>query len=106
MDAQFGSERNATNEEEQDVQCVGRKHEEWRYAECFIDCARDEVDEGKHAEDCNKHNVVDDGGAATDGFMNHVTDYRHYEEGPEELKDRSALSKYAVRQCATARART
>ncbi len=78
-------QRDTTNEEEQGVQAVGDDHEDARNRECFVDCTRDEVEQGQHREDGNKHDIIYDGGIARGGVGDDVADKCQYEERPEEL---------------------
>lgn len=76
MHTQFRCQRNTADKEEKGIQRIGYHHEKGRYAESFVDRARNEIHEREHAEDCDKHAVIDDGWTAADGFMDHVTDKR------------------------------
>src|SRR5690348_16407929 len=50
-----------------------------------VPCGRDQVEEGQHAEDCNKHVVVDQGRIAGKGGGDDVANQGHDEESKEEL---------------------
>ena len=52
----------------------------------LVDGTRDEVYQAEHGEDGAEHGIIDDGGGAAIGFLDHVTGEGHDEEGPEELR--------------------
>lgn len=91
MHVQFGGQCDGTAEEEQGVEEVEDCRKEGVAWGALGPCGEEEVEEGQHAEDCDKHGVVDDGGVAVKGVGDNVAHEGHYEESPKELQPRSSV---------------
>ena len=56
---EVGGKRDTADEEEEGIECIRCKHEEWRNGKGLADCSGNEVEERQHSEDGNKHDIVD-----------------------------------------------
>ena len=85
MYAQLRRERHSAAEPKQSVEDIECEWDDAADTEGVHEGGRDEVEEREHSEDGANHGVVDNGRVARFCVVDHVTDERHNEEGPEEL---------------------
>jgi hypothetical protein len=85
--AQVGGGRDTSDEGEESAESVENQREDGVDGHRLFDRHKSEVEERQHAEYSREHVVVDNGRATADG--EHITDERHTEEDPEELRSES-----------------
>ena len=88
MHSHVGGQSDATDEEEKGVESVKGEHGQWD-GHAFDDGRSNEVEQGQHGEDGDKHDVVDDGVVAGESLGDHVARQGQDEEGQEELATES-----------------
>lgn len=85
VDVKVGRHGDSTAEVENGVQGVKADNKERVNHERLLDACRDEVEQRQHAEDSDKHVVIDNRRVAGVCCCDHVTDERHDEKSPDEL---------------------
>ena len=85
MHTKIRSKRDPTNQEEQHVEPISDHHKHRRNGKVLFDRCHDEIEQGEHAKDRHKDNIVHDRGIAARGRCDHVAGEGHDEKGPEEL---------------------
>lgn len=99
VNTKVGGHGDSTAEVEDGVQDIKANNEERVDHERLLDACGNEVQQRKHAEDRDKHAVVDNRRVARVGGCDHVTDERHDEEGPDELHGMLGLARVEMGQC-------
>lgn len=89
MHSQLRCKRHGGAEPEERVQQVQSKRDDAADSKRFHEGGGDEVEEREHGDDGAGHGEVDDRWVTVGRIMDHVTDYRHDEESPQELEQRS-----------------
>lgn len=88
MHSHVGGQSDTADEEEKGVESVQGEHGQWD-GHAFDDGRSNEVEQGQHGEDGDKHDVVDDGVVAGESLGDHVAGQGQDEEGQEELSTES-----------------
>lgn len=85
VDTEVRGHSDTTAEVEDGVQDIKADDKKRVNHERLLDACRNKVEQRQHAEDRDKHVVVDDRRIARVCSCDHVTDKRHDEKGPDEL---------------------
>lgn len=88
MHSHVGGQSDTADEEEEGVESVKGEHGQWD-GHAFDDGRSNEVKQGQHGENGDKHDVVDNGVVAGESLGDHVAGQGQDEEGQEELATRS-----------------
>lgn len=85
MDVQVGSHGTTGAEEEDAVQDIQHKWDDWVTGETVVECDRKQVEQAEHGEDREEHVEIDDGWVTGEREVNDVAGKAHDENGPYEL---------------------